>query len=157
VKYSILWVSTLFLFFGCATKQYQKSEQIILTLKTTPLKFSDQAYFRKDATSVELELFSAGVAVEKFNIEDKICTNAGCISKSDFNAKYLSPFYEDDILKMILLGRPIFNGRNLVRTADGFEQSINRVFKYNIIYRVNKKKIYFKDRARDLLVKIQKL
>lgn len=156
MKYFILWVSTLFLFFGCASKQYQKSEQIILTLKTPPLKFSDQAYLRKDATSVELELFSAGVAVEKFNIENDICVNAGCISKNEFNAKYLSPFYEEDVLKKILLGRPLFDGENLVETSNGFEQIINKPFKYSIIYKVNQKSIYFKDKRRHLLIKIKK-
>lgn len=157
MKFSILWVSLVLLFAGCSTKQYAKSEQIILTLKTPPLKFSDQAYLRKDDISVELELFSAGVAVEKFNIEDEVCINAGCISKEEFNAKYLNSFYEEDILKKILLGEPIFEGENFVQTSDGFEQIINRPFKYSIIYRVNNRTIYFKDRVKNLIVKIKRL
>jgi len=155
LRVSPIWVSLFLLLSGCSVKQYAKSETIIVTLKTKPLKFSDQAYLRHDNESVELELFSAGVAVEKFNIENKICVNAGCISKEGFNEKYLSRYYEEDILKEVLLGKAIFKGKNLVKKDDGFEQRIQKFGKYDIIYKVKQKSVYFKDRWNHLLIKIK--
>jgi len=154
-KMYFVFLMTLFLS-ACSMKEYAKSESVIFTLKTAPLKFSDQAYIRHDATSLQVELFSAGVAIEKFEIENMICTNEGCMSKSSFNEKYLNSAYEADTLQHILLAQPIFEGKNRRELANGFIQTL-RSRAYDIIYKVENKKIYFKDKKNHILIKIRRL
>ncbi len=89
-KFFILWVSLFALLFtGCSTKHYTVSEPKIITLKTPKLKFADTGYIRHDETSVEVELFTAGVAVEKISIDESVCVSAGCMDEGKFVKEYL--------------------------------------------------------------------
>src|SRR3989339_162522 len=96
-KFFILWGSILLLLItGCSTKHYSVSEPKIITLKTPKLKFADTGYIRHDDTSVEVELFTAGVAVEKISIDSLVCMSSGCMSEEAFVKEYLYPDYPSD-------------------------------------------------------------
>jgi len=101
-----------------------------------------------------LDIFNAGECIEKFEVGVFVCTSKGCITKSRFNAEFLSASYPDDIFLHLLQAKPIFGGKNLTQTADGFEQKI-QTKEYNIIYKVGKKKLYFKDRKNKILIKLK--
>jgi len=65
-KYFILWASALLLFLeGCSVKHYSISTPKVITIKSPKLKFSDTGYIRYEGDAVAVELFTAGVAIEK--------------------------------------------------------------------------------------------
>ncbi len=153
----ILWVSlTLLLFSGCSFKNYNNSEPNLITIKTETLKFSDIGYFHSDKNSVQVELYSSGIAVGKFEINKIVCTNEGCLSKSAFNEDYLSEYYPDNLLKNVLRKKPIFEGKNLVKKPEGFLQEIKNE-EVDISYRVTKKSVRFKDSKNSILIKFKKM
>ena len=157
-KFFILWVSILALFFtGCSTKHYRVSEPKIITLKTPKLKFADTGYIRHDETSVEVELFTAGVAVEKISIDSQVCVSSGCMSEEAFVKDFLSPDYPADTMRNIVLGKDIFGGRGKEEMCDGRLFQFIRNDEMDIIYRRGKGEIYFKDRLNSLIIKIEDL
>ena len=154
LKFSILWVS-LILFSACSVKEYQLSTPKIIILKTPQIKFADTGYIRKDANSVQIELYSSGQPVKRIEINTLVCVDdEGCIRKSSFNREYLNENYSDDLLLHVALGEKIFDGKNFILTDDGFEQHIKNS-DYNITYRVNKQEIYFKDRLNHILIRFK--
>jgi len=76
------------------------------------------------------------------------------MSKHSFNSQYLNAAYPDDILQNIILGDLIYDGKNRVKTADGFTQLIHNK-DVNIKYRVNSKESFFKDRKNHIIIKIK--
>ncbi|WP_310439386.1 hypothetical protein [Sulfuricurvum sp.] len=157
-KFFILWVSILAFFFtGCSTKHYSVSEPKIITLKTPKIKFADTGYIRHDETSVEVELFTAGVAVEKISIDSLVCVSSGCMSEETFVQEYLNRDYPRDTMRSILLGKDIFGGRGKEEMCDGRLFQFIRNDEMDIIYRRGKGEIYFKDRLNSLIVKIEDL
>ncbi|MEA3374023.1 MAG: hypothetical protein U9Q62_10105 [Campylobacterota bacterium] len=155
MKFSILWVSVLLLWFsGCTIKTYETSEPKIITFKTKKLRFNDLGYIRQNGDALQVELFSAGQAVERFEINHLVCLSDGCMSKSGFNSDYLNAEYPDDTLQNILLGRNIFDGKAMSETDSGFEQYLESE-SYEITYRVTAEEIYFKDKPNKILIRIK--
>ena len=153
----IVFLALLLLFFGgCASKQLPHKESWVVLIKSPKLKFNDIGYILHNDDSVELQLYSAGVAVEKFSINHLVCTKNGCMRKSSFNAEYLSSAYDDDLLKDLLLHHPIFDGKNLHPNKNGFEQHLVSNA-YDIIYRVTPSTLYFKDTKNRILFKLRKM
>ena len=144
----------LFLFAGCSVKTYEHTQTKIIMMKSPKLKFADVAYLRHNEKSIELEIFIAGVAVEKIAINHLICVSDGCMSKSSFNQDYLHSSYPDDILQNILLGKSIYGGQNRVVTVDGFEQDIKSAH-VDIFYKVSAHEISFKDRKNAIILKLK--
>ena len=147
-------VLLVFLFSGCSVKNYEITQTKIIIIKSPKLKFADVGYIRNSEKSIELELFIAGKAIEKFTINHLVCTSEGCMSKSGFNEDYLYKSYPDEILQNILLGRAIHDGKNRVQTKDGFSQHI-RDEDVDIRYRVNSQEIFFKDKRNKIIFKIK--
>jgi len=153
-----LWVSfvILGLFSGCSFKNYASSEANLITIKTANLKFSDIGYFRSDDESVQVELYSSGVAVEKFEINHIVCTKEGCLSKNAFNEDYLNENYPDDLLKNVLRKKPIYDAKNITKNEDGFKQTIV-TDKVSICYKVEGDSVRFKDSKNRILIKYKKM
>ncbi len=156
MKYSILWASVLLLILtGCSCKQYAKSDPKLITIKTSQLRFNDLGYVRTAKSAVQVELFSAGHAIERFEIDGMVCLKSrGCMFKSSFNSDYLHESYPDDLLKHVFLGQAIYEGKNLVNVSGGFEQSI-RTAESDIVYRVSPDETYFKDRRQKIIIKLK--
>ncbi len=156
-KFYTLWASLLILLFsGCGARPFVKTDVATIIMKTPKIKFADTGYVRSNNDLVALELFSAGQVVGKIEIENMVCVEGkGCMTKSSFNAEYLSAMYPDDILENILRSKPIFMGINLEQTDEGFEQRIDDNV-VDIRYTVREHQIYFKDRKNSVLIKIKK-
>ena len=152
MKHSLL----LFLLFfsACSIKHYEHSNSKILIIKSPQLKFSDLAYIRHSDDAVEAELFIAGKSIKKIAINYLVCVDEGCMSRSKFNAEFLNKAYPDRLLQNILLGLPIYDAKNRVKTINGYRQEIETK-DVNILYKVNAKTIYFKDRKNSILIKIK--
>ena len=152
MKY-ILLIFTL-LFSACSIKNYENTQSKLIIIKSPKIKFADLGYIRNSDKAVELELFVAGKVIEKFSIKHLICVSDGCMSKSGFNKDYLNKAYPDEILQNILLGHEIYDGKNRLKTSDGFEQNIEDE-NVNIIYKVSSNAIFFKDRKNAIIFKIK--
>jgi hypothetical protein len=147
-----LWASLLLLG-GCTMTKPPVSQPYVVIFKTSQWRFADTGYIRTGDGVAELEVFEAGQRVLRLQVENLVCVeNEGCITKSAFNAKYLSAAYPDDLFYHLLRGEPIMDSKNLVRTDDGFEQSVGA-----IVYRVNPQQIYFKDLEHGILIKFKRL
>ncbi len=153
---TVFLLLSLLLFAGCVTKQLSYKESWVVTIKSPKLKFNDIGYILHNGNSVELQLYEAGNTVERFSVNHLVCTDSGCMPKSSFNAEYLSSAYDDDLLKDLLMRRPIFEGKNLQRNKNGFEQHIVSDA-YDITYRVSADGLYFKDRKNRILFKLRKM
>lgn len=154
-KYFILWASALILSMGgCTAKHYSISSPKVITIKSPKLKFSDTGYIRYEKDAVEVELFTAGVAVEKISIDDKVCVSAGCMSEEAFVKEYLYEAYPRDTMRRILQGEPIFNGKGKDETCGGALFQFIRDDEMDIMYRRKGNEILFKDRLNGLMIKI---
>ena len=152
MKYTLL-IFILF-FSACSVKNYEITQSKLISIKSPKIKFSDLGFIRNSGDSVEMELFMTGKSIEKITINYLICSHEGCMSKSGFNADYLSKYYPDDILQNIILAKEIYDGKNLVKNTNGFEQYIKNE-NVNIKYIVDSKSIYFKDKTNKILIKIK--
>ena len=142
------------LFTSCSIKNYEKTQTKIVIIKSPKIKFADIGYLRSTDKAIELEMFIAGHAVQKIQVNHLICVKKGCMSKSGFNEDYLHHSYPDDILQNILLGNEIYEGRSKFHSDLGFEQKILND-DVNIKYRVNDKEIFFKDSKNKIIIKIK--
>lgn len=157
-KFFILWASLLALLLGgCAAQHYTQSEPKIITFKTPKLRFSDTGYIRTGGEAVEVELFAAGMAVEKITIDKEVCVSAGCMSEEKFVRENLYPDYPRDTMRNILLGRDIFAGEGKEEMCDGRLLQFIRNDEMDIIYRRGRGEIYFKDRLNGIIIKIADL
>lgn len=157
-KFFTLWVSLIALIIGgCAQKHYEISKPKLIVLKTPKIKFADTGYIRSSGESVEVELFTAGVAVEKITIDDKVCVSAGCMSEEMFIREYLSTEYPKDTLRRILLAEPIYNGQYTTEQCSGIRTQYIRNEKIDIVYRLKPDETYFKDRINSIIIKISNL
>ncbi|MDF1882152.1 hypothetical protein JHD50_12730 [Sulfurimonas sp. MAG313] len=147
-------VSLGFLTLACAPKTYKHNEARFIFLKTPQIKFADLGYIRHTKDEVKVELFSVGQLVQSIEINTLICVDEGCISKSSFNEDYLCKYYPDNLLRNVLLGKPIFSKVSLQRTKTGFIQKL-KSDRYNIVYKVDNKNISFKDKQNHFLIKIE--
>lgn len=149
-----LLIAFALLFSACSIKNYEITQTKIFIIKSPKLKFADLGYLRNSQKSIELELFTAGKAIEKITINHLICMSEGCMTKSSFNKDYLNESYPSEILQNILLAQAIYDGKNRVQTQDGFEQTIEDE-SVNITYRVSSNVIYFKDKKNKIIFKIK--
>lgn len=149
-----IFLALFLLLGGCSIKNYTHEKSKIIIIKTPKLKFSDLGYIRHNGSDVEMELFMAGVSVQKININHLICVNEGCMFKSTFNDEYLNAEYPSDILQNILLSEVIYDGKNRVQTPSGFEQII-QTKNVDIKYRVTQNETFFKDRKNKIIFKIK--
>jgi hypothetical protein len=129
----------------------------VITIKTPKLKFSDTGYIRYEGDSVEVELFTAGIAVEKISIDEKVCVSAGCMSEETFTKEYLYEGYPKDTMRRILQGEPIFGGKGKDETCGGALFQFIRNDDMDIMYRRKGGEIFFKDRLNGLMIKINEL
>ena len=154
MRYFIILLT--FLLSACSIRSYQNTVSKIIIIKSPKIKFADLGYIRSSAQEIELELFVAGNSIDKITIDHFICTNVGCLSKKRFNEDYLYKEYPEDILQNILLGKVIYNGKNIIKVDGGYEQKISTA-DVMITYKVNTKQIFFKDIKNNILIKIKEM
>ncbi|MBN2781629.1 MAG: hypothetical protein JXQ66_00140 [Campylobacterales bacterium] len=150
------YLPLLIIFFlnGCSIKNYEQTQPKLITIKSPKIKFSDIGYLRNSGDAIELELFSAGVAVEKITINHLICVSSGCMGKAGFNDEYLNHSYPSDTLQNILLAKPIYSAMGIVKKDDGYEQHVKDEA-VDIVYKVKNGETSFKDKKNHIIFKIK--
>jgi hypothetical protein len=122
-------------------------------MKTKKFAFSDSGFYTNSPEKITIQAYSSGVGVGElkfFKSDDRICIKNYCNTRKWFTDNFLSRDYPQDIILNILDKKPIFDGKNLSKTATGFTQNIGA-----IKYRVSDSEIYFKDSANRLIIKIK--
>ncbi len=131
----------------------QKS--LFVVWKSPSLKYADQGFLYMKPKKLKLEVYASGQPALNISISpSQICTGLLCMSKEKFNAKYLSKYYPKDTLELILTGKPIFGGKNLKKSSNGFTQHIKSA-NYNIKYKVTDSSIEFIDKISNIVIKIK--
>ena len=149
-----IFLSFLIFFSACSTKEYKHNLAKIIIIKSPKIKFSDLGYIRYSGNEVELELFMAGKVIQNISINHLICVSSGCMSKSSFNKNYLYTNYPDNLLKNILMGNKIYNGKNVKNINSGFTQHIE-TSNVDINYKVTNNYVFFKDKKNHIIFKIK--
>lgn len=158
-KKSFFFLLGIALINGCVTTEYDKQESIFIVFKTPTFKHADLGFMYENTEELKVEIYSNGQAVMALEIgKENICMSLlECMSKKSFNKKVLSAYYPVDILRHIFRGKEIFSGQNFVKTRNGFTQKLMKTGKYNINYSVLNKKIVFRDKVNDIMIKIKRL
>ena len=156
VNMKYILIIFVLIFSACSIKEYEHTKSKIIIIKSPKIKFADLGYVRSTGTAVELELFMAGRAIKKIQINKLICVDGACMTRGGFNEDYLSEYYPSNILQHILLGMPIYDEDNVVMNEDGFTQKIKNK-NVDIKYKVNNKQIFFKDKKNKIIFKIKEL
>jgi hypothetical protein len=132
------------------------SQSYVTTLKTKKFSFSDAGFMREENGVIDLQILTAGKPLVTLKISSDVCVDHNCISKEEFNHDYLSDSYPADLINNVLTRRPIFEGKNLKRTSNGFMQRIISS-RYDIKYKTTPSSIYFKDLKNNLVIKMRRL
>lgn len=141
---------------GCSTHSFSISEPKIITLKTPKIKYSDMGYVRYDDDAVQVELFTAGVSVEKITfINNEVCVSVGCMSEEKFTQEYLNPHYPPDTLRRIVQNVDIFGGLGKSEACNGVQYQYIRNEEIDVMYRRKNGEILFKDRLNGVMIKIE--
>lgn len=155
-KVLIVSLVIMFNFSGCSTHTFSISEPKIITLKTPKIKYSDMGYVRYDGDAVQVELFTAGVSVEKITLDEKgVCVSIGCMSEVKFTQEYLNPHYPSDTLRRILQNVDIFAGLGKSEACNGVQYQYILNDEIDVMYRRKNGEILFKDRLNGVMIKIQ--
>ena len=130
-----------------------------ITMKTPVFRYADQGFIHKEPAETKIEIYSSGNPVMKLTINSsQICSGSGlfsCLSKGEFNKRYLSMYYPDDTLESIFLAKPVFASVGLEQTSKGFIQKIKKPLEYNIRYSVSGKNILFRDTINNIVIKVR--
>jgi hypothetical protein len=145
------------LFWGCSSVSPSPVPQksLFVVWKSPSLKYADQGFLYMKPKKLKLEVYASGQPALNISIlPSQICTGPLCMSKKSFNAKYLSKYYPENTLESILTAKPIFGGKNLKKSSNGFIQKIKSSH-YNITYKVTDSSVEFIDRASNIIIKIK--
>jgi hypothetical protein len=143
---------------GCiGEKEAVPQEGVFVVWKTPVMKYADQGFLYHEGEKLRLEIYASGQAVMKLTVSpSQVCSGALCMSKKEFNLRYLSPHYPETLLENLLSGRALFGGEGLERKDHGFTQRIKKPGLYAVEYSVLNGSVVFRDTINDILIKIQK-
>ncbi len=139
--------------------EFISSHPYKITLRTKKFAFSDTGFLNKYDNLLNLEVFTMGKLALDLRVsldEDDICVDQLCNTKEGFNQTFLSASYPDDLIQKVLQRKPIFGGKNLKKTSNGFMQKI-MTNRYTIKYKIWPGNIYFKDAKNKIMIKLKRL
>ena len=147
------------IFIGCAEPEYQTQRSAFIVLKTPTMRYADQGFIYENEDEVKAEIYANGQAVFSLRITpEKVCEGTfACVTHTQFNERMLSKAYPDGIVEKIFRGEPIFEGRRLRRTRNGFTQKLVVPYQYQIEYSVLNNMTIFRDTINHILIKIKRL
>jgi len=150
MKTKILFFVIIFALFSCSSRHISISEPIFLTLKTKKIKFSDTAFLTRSNDKITIDGYYAGKHILSLNIGFMVCLERGCISKEEFNARFLSHEYYNNMFLDILNKRPLRINQKPEYFEGGFLQQSK-----SIKYKITKDTIFFEDKTNKILIKIK--
>ena len=152
----ILLVAILF-FVGCSLKiPYESSKPYFVVIKNSQMAVSATGFIKKDEKRINLQLFSAGTPILNLHVENFVCSGLTCIGRKNFNKEFFGYAHYESFIDELFRLKPIYEGKNLIKTDRGFEQEI-ATKNYEIVYRVENGNLYFKDRKNRTLIKLKEL
>jgi len=159
MKKIILMSIVILLINACAPKEYTKEESVFILFKTPSFKHADLGFIYDNEKEMKIEIYGSGQVVMTLEIsETSVCMSLfECMGKKSFNRLVLNKNYPETILADIFRGMPIFNGKDLKKTRNGFTQKLSQAGKYKINYSVLNKQIIFRDTINDILIKVKRL
>lgn len=143
----------LLLLGGCTVKKPSHSQSVALTIKAPSLRYSGAGFLYRD-DGVLFEAYE-GRAAFRLGIRDRVCLDGRCLSFEEFNRRFLVPCYPADLIKRVLLAKPLVD-EGLKKTENGFLQRL-RTSCFDIVYSISGDTIYFKDKKNNILIKIRRL
>jgi len=148
----------LFLFSGCAFKQEITSSQAYLvTIKNPDMALSDMGFLNRGKNYTNVQIFAAGNALFNLEItENAICLNGKCFDKVSFNQQFFHQDHYASFMEEMINHQPLYDGKNLHKTATGFEQEFD-LPQSHIIYKVDGETLLFKDRKNHILIRLKPL
>jgi len=143
---------------GCfGEKEAVPQEGVFVVWKTPAMKYADQGFLYHEGTKQRLEIYASGQAVMQLTVSPtQVCSGALCMSKKQFNLRFLSPHYPETLLEHLLEGEPILGGEGMEKKDHGFTQRIKKAGTYDIEYSVLNGSVVFRDTINKILIKIQK-
>jgi len=143
---------------GCAQSKVGRTQSVMIVWKSPGFRYADMGFISDGGGRLEAEIYSSGSTVMRLRIDGRsICTNRySCMSKRDFNRKFLSSHYPADTLENILRGKPIFGGASLMRKRNGFTQKLRKSNDYNIAYKILNNQIIFHDTINQITIKVKR-
>jgi hypothetical protein len=156
LKKTILF-SSLLLFFGCASKDPTTQKSAFIVFKTPSFAYADMGFIDKQPYTTKIEIYAMGQPALNFTInQSNVCISLlECLSKADFNAKFLSKYYPTGTLEAIFRALPIFKGDKLYQSSNGFTQKLQEPNKYDIEYRVEPTQSVFRDTINQIVIKVR--
>ncbi len=157
IKVFVVLASITYILSGCIQfSEPRKSSPIFVVWKSKGIKFADQGFLVDDKERTKMEVYASAQPVADISItKNTICSGLMCMSKKEFNKKYLSSQYPETLLENVLHGREIFGGKNLKREKDGFSQNIKND-KVDIKYIVSGNETGFRDDKNDITIVIKR-
>ncbi|WP_249932558.1 hypothetical protein [Campylobacter mucosalis] len=124
MRYIFLTLFSLLAILGCGVNVPQQSKTYQVTILSPMIKINDIGFLHEYKNSINLQIYNSGVNTANIKIADKICINSVCFSKSEFNQKFFLDEHYDEIFKDIIKTKPIYSGKNLVKTECGYTQNL---------------------------------
>lgn len=150
--FKIIFIALFFA--GCANVN-TKTKSVSVLIKSKLLKINDLGFVNFINNDINIQIYNSGKNALNLTIKDKlICVNKICQSQALFNQKFFLRTHYEDLLKDIILMKPIYNGKYLKKNNCGFEQSINE---FLIQYKVCGKDMEFIDTKNNIKIKIKEL
>ena len=148
----------IFFLSACGSQPYLKENSAFIVFKTPTFKYADMGFVYENNSEVKAEIYGSGQAIMSLRISgDSVCMSLfACMSRKKFNQQVLNAAYPDTSLEYIFRGKPLFAGKNLKKTRNGFTQNIVNQNKYNIHYSVLNNEIIFRDTINKILIKVKK-
>jgi len=141
---------------NACTASPKKEESSFIVMKTPKFKYADMGFITIGST-VNVEIYGVGQPLMHLDINGmNICMSAfKCLEKKDFNREVLSASYPEDLLGNIFRSKPIFDGKSLVKTEDGFHQKLTKEGVYDISYSIKGNQRVFRDTLNKILIKVR--
>lgn len=139
-------LSLLFFTQGCSLKAplIEESPKSIL-IKTESRAMHNSGFVREYRDRVEVLIYSVGSGLFRMSIyEDVVCIDRKCTKNESFYESFFKTKYPKNLLKSVVLGREIYDGIYLKKDGDKRIQRIKNG-ELDILYEVDKKRIYFRD------------
>jgi len=158
-KKSFLLPIMAFILSACATTEYTSQKSVFIVFKTPTFKVADLGFMYENEKEVKVEMYSNGQAIMALKLgEENICMSTfECMDKNRFNKSVLITRYPKDILTHIFRAKPLFGGKNMHKTRNGFTQQIMKKDQYDINYSVLNKDVTFRDTINNIVIKIKRL
>ncbi len=130
---------------GCADKEPKLSKSAFVVVVSKDIKFSDMGFFNEYENKKSLDVYALGSPIFRIDFDDMVCLGPRCISKGEFVKEYISKALYPDAMNDILSQKPLKIDSKITTHEGGFVQEALSS-DYDLIYKVDKKEIYFFER-----------